>query len=110
LSLDQWIEDDGEALVLHDRNGRTLAFPAAAAEKGVLLRGRGIILTRGRNHCDVRDRRERRTRTFEPVGPGGRLSLTMIRDDFGNRIEIAYEDGRIVRVTDTAKRVIEVTY
>lgn len=110
-AFDQWIEERGDQIILHDESGRPIAFPGAAARSGVLLRSRGLTLTRtGRDHFEVRSRSARRTRTFAPVIEGGPPVLTRIRDDFGNFAELVYESGRLARVFDTARREARLTH
>ncbi|CAN94274.1 conserved exported carbohydrate-binding protein,Rhs family [Sorangium cellulosum So ce56] len=102
----QWIERDGERLLLHDENGRVVPLPPVPRRGAALHKSRGLRIARVQDRYEIRHRPSGLTRVFEPLSPGERAVLTRIHDDFGNAVALSYEGGRLARIADTAGREI----
>jgi RHS repeat-associated protein len=109
-AFDQRIEPSGNGSALIDADGRTIPVPALDARAELTLRGRGLRITRSLETYEVHALATRTTRTFGPVVRGGPAVLQSLRDRFGNRIELFYEQGRLVRLVDTAGRELHLSH
>lgn len=109
-AFDQHIEPAGNAFALIDENGRAVPFPAIEARGEVILRGRGLRITRAVDTYEVCSLEVRGSRTFAPATPGGLPVLHSVRDRFGNKIDLFYQEGRLVRLVDTARREVRLLY
>ena len=108
--LHQWIADiDGE-LTLRGPGGRNQPLPTIEVGASVLLRGKRLSITRGKDERYlVEDLTTRRIREFSPIERGGPSMLRGIRDAWGNQVELAYDGGRLVRV-EAFGRELRLTY
>ncbi len=109
-AYDQRIEPVGGGLAVIGADGRSIPVPAIDARGERLLRGRGLRIVRALESYEVHDLRLRGTRTFAPATPGGPAVLQTLRDWFGNGIELFYDEGRLVRLVDTAKREVRLAH
>ncbi|MEP7120068.1 MAG: DUF6531 domain-containing protein [Byssovorax sp.] len=106
----EWIDDRGGKLVLHLGDGARVELPALAPRAKAFHRGRGLTFTRAVDSYEVTCIHDGRTREFAPVVPGGPPVLELLKDRFGNRIELAYEKGQLRCLTDTAGRQLRISW
>jgi RHS repeat-associated protein len=108
-NLAQWIEP-GEAIWrFRAEDGRVIYFEKIGTRQSTFHRRERLTLRITNNGAfEVESAATRLVRVFAPLQPNGRAVLRSIRDTHGNRIELAYEAGRLARVTDTAGRDLRV--
>jgi RHS repeat-associated protein len=102
----QWIERDGDGFVLRDADAAFVRFPASTDRRPVFLRRQRLTLVAGDSTHTIYSLSTRLTRTFRRLVPEGRAWLQSIADAFGNTIRLEYEGERLVRMVDTAERVV----
>lgn len=108
-SLEQWIAQDEEGVVLRDQEGRDVYFPAIAPGESIFHRPDRLTLTAlDSGSFTIYDHASRLTRHFSPASPGGKALLSSIRDAHGNAITLDYVGERLCRVVDTAGRELRV--
>lgn len=109
-AFEERIEVASGKLVLHHADGSRAEFPEVAARGTAFNRSRGLELTRALETYEIRSIHDRQTREFTPVLAGGSAVLQSVRDRFGNRIHLIYEEGRLARLVDTAKREVRLVH
>ncbi len=105
----QWIEV-GERVTLHHGDGSRAHFPAIAPREEAVCRGRGLRLTRSVDSYEVLCVHDLHRRSFSPLTPGGPPVLREIRNGFGAKIRLEYEEGQLARLIDTAGRTVEIVH
>jgi RHS repeat-associated protein len=109
-SYHQWIDIEGDTLVLHDANAAAVTVPQARPREPAFHRGKRLVVTRdARGGATVFSLDTRLTRTYQPLG-GGRAWLREIADVSGQKIVLEYESERLVRILDVARRIIALTH
>ena len=99
-----------DKVVLHEPDGARVEFPPLEARGQAHHRGRGLRLTRALDTWEVWCIHDRRTRRFTPAVRGGAPVLEAVLDRFGNAIRLEYEEGRLARLLDTAKREVRLDH
>lgn len=106
-SFDQWVAEDGELWTLRDEGGRDIYFEKVGAGQSTFHRRERLTLTAQPDGVfSVYSDETRLTRLFAPLASGGRSVLRAIRDPFGNEIAFYHEEERLIRIVDTAGRVV----
>jgi RHS repeat-associated protein len=107
--LAQWIEPGDDVWRLRVEEGRSVHFKKIApGESTFHRRDRLTLRFTSAGAFEVESAESRLVRVFAPVDAGGRAVLRLVRDAWGNRVELHYEAGRLVRVIDTAGRELRV--
>jgi RHS repeat-associated protein len=111
-SLNQWIELENDKTVFTNDAGSKIPFAIVAPDGVATHRGRRLTLRRARSGIyEITDGNTWRTLEFAPLeASDGRAVLRTIRDAWGNRVELRYENGRLATVIDTAKRELRCKY
>jgi RHS repeat-associated protein len=109
-SYHQWIDIDGDTVIVHEANGDAVILPQARPREPSFHRGKRLVVTRdGRGGATVFSLDTRLMRTYQPFG-GGRAWLREIADVSGQKIVLEYESERLVRILDVARRTIALTH
>jgi RHS repeat-associated protein len=111
-AFDQWIDVHsglGRA-ILRDQDGSDVELPLVEKRSSAFVRRGRLTVRRSLDEYEIFDHESRLTRVFSPLAPGGRPMLQRVRDAWNNRIELRYEEGRLVEVTDTAGRSVRLLH
>ena len=107
--LAQWIEPGDNVLRLRDEDGRAVLFEKIAPGGSIFNRRDRLTLRRtSGGEFEIESVESRLVRVFAPLDASGRAVLRLVRDAWGNRVELHYEAGRLARVVDTAGRELRV--
>ena len=110
-NLAQWIEPGETIWRLRAEDGRFVYFDKIGPRESTFHRRERLTLRINNNGAfEVESAATKLVRVFAPLEAGGRAVLRFIRDPWGNRIELIYEDGKLARVIDTAGRELRVLY
>ncbi|MDI3291326.1 DUF6531 domain-containing protein [Polyangium sp. 15x6] len=110
-AYDQWIEVKGEELQFRDEDGSTLVLRNVSPGKTVVHRRKRIEVrldARG-GGASVVSLATGIRRVFRPQG-GARARLVEITNPSGQRIQLDYESDKLVRLVDTAGRIVRLTH
>jgi RHS repeat-associated protein len=108
--LHQWLFWENEKLVLRGDDGFNLALPSVGENETFFHRGRRLVVTRLEgDRYTIESLDTLVTHSFAPLAKGGLPVLREMRDRWGNRVELDYDQGRLTRVR-AAGRELRVTY
>ena len=108
-NLAQWIEE-GEAIWrFRAEDGRFIYFDKIGPRESTFHRRERLTLRHTSSGAfEVESAATRLVRVFAPLEGGGHAVLRLVRDFWGNRVELFYEGGDLARVVDTAGRELRV--
>ncbi|APR78517.1 Rhs-family protein [Minicystis rosea] len=105
----QWIEPGDDVWRLRIEEGRAVHFKKIAPGETTFHRRDQLTLrVTSAGAFEVESAESRLVRVFAPLDAGGRAVLRLVRDAWGNRVELHYEAGKLARVVDTAGRELRV--
>jgi RHS repeat-associated protein len=108
-NLAQWIEEGDSIWRFRAEDGRFVYFDKIERGQSTFHRRERLTLRLTHHGAfEIESAASKLTRVFESLEPGSDAVLRAIRDSYGNRIELAYEAGRLARVVDTAGRELRV--
>ncbi len=109
----QWIGEDDGRLVWWTGEGRRITLPAIAPRGAAFLRREQIeVQADASGGYVVRDVTTGQAHVFAPLQPKGKPAmLREVRDAYGNRVELRYDDDeRLVTVVDAARREVRLLH
>jgi RHS repeat-associated protein len=109
--FDTSVERAAGGFLLLDADGSEVPFGEVAPRGEVFDRASRLVLARGSGASfELRSLDTRLVRELSPVRSDGPAVLRAIRDAWGNRVELRYDDDRLSVVVDTAKRELRLFY
>ncbi|KEA50859.1 type IV secretion protein Rhs [Mangrovibacter sp. MFB070] len=107
-AFDSYLHVDGDQATWYEETGREVQFTLPKPDSMLLSPAEGILVRRN-EHGDVviGDQDSSQWRLFKPTRENpSHLKLAMLCDDYGNSLEMSYdEQGRLVRIHDAAGAV-----
>jgi RHS repeat-associated protein len=109
--LAQWIEEGEAVWRFRAEDGRFVYFDKIGPHGSTFHRRERLTLRiTGDGAFEVESAASKLVRVFAPLEGGGPAVLRIVRDPWGNRVDLAYEAGRLARVVDTAGRELRVLH
>ncbi|MCK7598863.1 DUF6531 domain-containing protein [Microbulbifer sp. CAU 1566] len=110
LQLPQAGSENSHKVILHDSEGRIIAFDLPAIGHGCFNRSERLYLLRQSLHSFRISSFNQPDRIFRADGTGNTAPLCEIRDAFGNTLSVDYHEGVPQKIVTSWGRVLECNY